>query len=119
MQHYIKYGYGFDSSLLKKEEFDRIIGQENLSPLDKDYQVGCVPFTEGDYEHEWSAIVLYQIGEVNSAAKMISISEIDVISQKYGVISDKRRDKFLEVLKDLNLEHYIDHVELIFYSDHY
>lgn len=119
MQHYINYGYGFPSSLLTEDEFDRVMDQNFYDYDTRKYNLSCVSFTEDECTRGWSCIVLYPLGEVNSPAKMITMSEINKISLKYGTISKDRKEKFLEVLATAGLGHYVDKVELVFYSDNY
>lgn len=118
MQHYINYGYGFPSSILKKEEFEQVVNL-NERVDEGTYSLGCVPFTEDDYDHNWCCIVLHSLGEVNNYSKMLTLSEIKKFESEYGSISTEQKAKFLEVLSKLNLEKYIDNVELVFYSDNY
>jgi hypothetical protein len=116
MQHYLNYGYGFPAKLLTDDEFDRVM-QQDYNDVDKGkYSLGCVAFTEGNCERNWSSIVLYNIGEVNQYAKMITLSEFNKTISKHAVISDSRKAKFLELLDTVGLGHYIDKVELIVYS---
>jgi hypothetical protein len=119
MQHYINYGYGFPSSVLTKKEFERVMEQDFMDAEDGKYSLSCIPFTEGEFEIDWSCIVLYPIGEVKHSAKMITMTEINKINKKHGRISEEQKSKILEVLKTANLERHIDKVELVFYSDNY
>ena len=58
-------------------------------------------------------------GEVNDYSKMLTMTEINAINDKYGNISIAKRDEFFKLLKTHKLEHYTDKVELVFYSKNY
>lgn len=115
MQHYIMYGYGFASEILTEDEFSRIL-DINDKYTNKNISIRCTPYTDGDYEKDWCTITLLSIKEIQHYGKMITLSEIEEIKKKYGIIDNELKEKFLNLLKEHELEKYIDNVELVFYS---
>jgi len=118
MQHYLNFGYGFPANILTAAEFNRVMQQEYNDVGKGVYSLGCVSFTEsyGDCERDWSSIVLYTIGETKHNGKMITFSEMKNAISRNSIISDSRKEKFLNILDAAGLGHYIDKVELIVYS---
>lgn len=57
------------------------------------------------------------IGEMPNDGKAFSLSELNSIIAAHGTISSELRNDFLTILKKVGIEHMIDHVELVFYSN--
>lgn len=117
MQHYIKYGLGIDSKYLTEEEVKYIYYNE----LDtyKKFGLEFISFTE-DYEgKDWGTIVVKNFGELPHAGKMATYNEIKQLCEKEQIITKEDKETILNVLKQYNIEHLIDKVEVVIYSKVY
>jgi hypothetical protein len=123
MQHYLKYGYGFLSSSIKEFEFDNaqniVENDRNLQMIDSKVGFVFVSHTEDYPQHDWSTAVLRSLGELPHYGKAVTLSEFSKINAEYGSISANLKSEFLDALRKVGLEHMIDKVELIIYSDNY
>lgn len=117
MQHYIKYGLGIDSKYFTEEEVRSIYaeGEETY----KRFGLEFFSFTE-DYEgKDWGTVVVKNFGEFPNAGKMATYQELKQLCEKEQHITKEDKEKILQVLKQYNVEHLIDKVEVVIYSKLY
>lgn len=121
MQHYLNYGYGFVSSSIEESEFDTALSvvenDRDLHMIDSKAGFVFVSYTEDYPQHGWSTAVLKTLGELPNCGKAVTLSEFNNLISKYGSISASLKAEFLDVLRKVGLEHMIDKVELVIYSD--
>ena len=117
MQHYIKYGLGIDSKCFTEEQVENIY--YNGQKTHKRFGLEFFSFTENYEGKDWGTVVVKNFGEFPNAGKMATYQEIKQLCAKEENITKEDKEAILEVLKKYNLEHLIDKVELIIYSDNY
>lgn len=114
MQHYIKYGLGIDSKYLTEEEIENIYhnGVDTYQTIGLEF----ISFTE-DYEgKDWGTVVVKNFGSLPHSGKMATYQEIKQLCAKEEIITKEDKQAILEVLKQYNIEHLIDKVEVLIYS---
>lgn len=117
MQHYMRYGLGIQSKYLTKKEVENIYS--NGINAYKKIGLEFISFTE-DYEgKDWGTVVVKNLGELPHSGKMATYQEIKQLCEKEEIITKEDKQAILEVLKQYNLEHLIDKVEVVIYSDNY
>lgn len=114
MQHYIKYGLGIDSQYFTEEEILTIYsdGQETYETFGLEF----FSFTE-DYEgKDWGTVVVKNFGEFANAGKMATYQQIKQVCENEQNITKEDKELILQILKEYNVGHLIDKVEVVIYS---
>lgn len=117
MQHYIKYGLGIDSKYLTKEEVENIYynGVDTYQTIGVEF----VSFTEEYEGKDWGTVVVKNFGSLPHSGKMATYQEIKQLCEREQHITAEDKEKILQVLKQYNVEHLLDKVEVVIYSKMY
>lgn len=118
MQHYIHYGLGFSGSLLTEKEFEYL--QDDMTcPNTNEIAVSIVSFTEDFYGKDWSTVVIKNCGTINNSGKMANYKDLQKLVSKELIIDLPTKELILKELTKANLQHLMDEVTVIIFSENY
>lgn len=118
MQHYIHYGLGFSGSLLTEQQAEYL--QENITwPKTNEISVNIVSFTEDFEGHDWATVVVKNCGSIGNSGKMNTYKDLQKLVSKEIIIDLPTKELILKELTKANLQHLIDEVTVIIFSENY
>lgn len=118
MQHYIHLGLGFSAEILTKKQADDIYLNSTHDRIETDIGLKLVPFTE-DYEgNSWATIVVKDFGAISTHGKMDYIDSITNQANNFK-LTPKQLIQVVNMLKEFNIEHLLEKIKPIIYSEHY
>lgn len=119
MQHYIKYGLGFNADLLTDKEANYL--SSNLSkPPTHEIGLNLISFTEvNEIDKDWATVVIKDCGVIPNCGKMASFEQIKKLCSKETIIDTPTKQKIMTELEKHNLTHLFDKIEVILFSECY
>jgi hypothetical protein len=116
MQPYLKYALGFSAFLLTREEYRQL--NDDIADNKADIEIRF--FTEGCNDQSWMVVVLKNLGEVPGiGGKFVTWENLKKAVSKEAIIDKPTREEIEKQLRQVNLEHMANQVELVIYVTEY
>lgn len=117
MQPYLTVGFGFCSSVLTDDDFESMLSKMQDSWREEPFYFGfhLVKNTENDFYDKGYCTIVFKCDDYHVKTKTLSLHEMIAINSQLGM-TQKQRDHIESILKELNLDHYIDEVDLVVYT---